>query len=258
MSARFSCRRMVPLLLSAASLGSPGSARATETAEGGVRGVNPADNLTKFEVQPRLGVINDAAGISTTTLTLKYDRAIQGRFGVNIELPLARFEGAGLSANGIGDVNLRGRYQTSLGPTIVIVGAEAVLPAASDDLLGTGKWQLNPTLAMVYPLGKTTFLAGVVKSINSVAGEDDRPDLRQVQLRTLLGYSSPKGWWVLADPQYFIDRREGDRAEFVFEAEYGRMIAQTTGIWLRAGGRLGGSWDRSDWTVGGGIRFISF
>lgn len=247
-------RALLPLLV----LGCGAVAVAADEAGGNVRGVNPADNLTKFEIQPRLGVIDDSAGISTTTLTLKYDRAIQGRFGVNVELPLARFEGQGLSANGNGDVNLRGRYQASLGRATVIVGAEAVLPVASEDLLGAGKWQLNPTLAAVFPLAGTTFLAGVVKSVNSVAGDDDRADLRQIQLRALLGYSSPKGWWLLADPQYWIDRRADDRGEFVFEAEYGRMIAPTTGIWLRAGSRVGGNWNRSDWSVGGGIRFISF
>jgi hypothetical protein len=227
-------------------------------APGAARGVNPADNLTKFELQPRLSAIDDSGGVSITTMTVKYDRAIQGRYGVNVELPIARFQAPGLAENGYGDLNVRGRFQTRVGRMTFIAGVEAVLPAASDDLLGSGKWQLNPTVAAVYPLARTTFLAGVIKSVNSVAGDDDRADLSQLQLRGLFGYSAPKGWWLLVDPQYWIDREANDRNEFVLEVEYGRMVGQTTGVWLRTGSRLGGNWNRGEWTVGGGIRFISF
>jgi len=235
-----------------------GIAHGQSSAPTAARGVNPADNLTKFELQPRLSVIDDTAGISITTLTVKYDRAIQGRYGLNFELPLARFQAPGFSANGYGDLNVRGRYQHSAGRMTFIAGAEAVLPVASDDLLGSGRWQLNPTLAAVYPLADTAFLAGVVKSFNSVASDGDRADISQLQLRALVGYSAPQGWWLLADPQYWVDRDADDRNEFVLELEYGRMVGQTTGVWLRAGSRLGGNWNRGDWTVGGGIRFISF
>jgi hypothetical protein len=30
------------------------------------------------------------------------------------------------------------------------------------------------------------------------------------------------------------------------------------GVWVRGGGHAAGSWNRQDWTVSGGIRFISF
>jgi hypothetical protein len=35
------------------------------------------------------------------------------------------------------------------------------------------------------------------------------------------------------------------------------MIGPKVGAWVRAGGHVGGSWPRQDWTVSGGIRFIS-
>lgn len=241
-----------------AGLWATGSVYAQDEAAGAARGVNPADNLTKSELLPRLNVVDDALGISIATLTFKHDRAIQGRYGVNLELPIARFHGPGIVENGIGDLNIRGRYQTRLGRVTLIAGIEAVLPIASDDLLGAGKWQLNPTVAAVYPLAPTTFLVGAVKSVNSVAGEADRAGLRQFQLRALVGYSAPKGWWVLLDPQYWIDRTTGDRGELLLELEYGRMVGGTTGVWIRGGSRVGGAWNRGDWTIGGGIRFISF
>ncbi|MFZ5787833.1 MAG: hypothetical protein ACOY3Y_15455 [Acidobacteriota bacterium] len=145
------------------------------------RGVNPADNLTKFEVLPKLTVLEDRAGVSSTTVTLKYDRAIKGIFGVNVELPLTRMEAPGTSENGLGDLNVRGRVQGKVGRWVFIAGAEAVLPVASDDALGSGKVQLNPTVVGVYAFSGSVFVAGVAKHLFSVAGDSDRADIRQGQ-----------------------------------------------------------------------------
>lgn len=81
-----------------------------------VRDVNPADNISKFEVLPRLTVVDGASSVSLITTTLKYDKAIRGKYGLNFEFPVfARFESPLASNNGVGDINLRFRIQgTSL------------------------------------------------------------------------------------------------------------------------------------------------
>lgn len=56
-----------------------------------VRGVNPADDLTKFEFLPKFTMLDSGSDTSITTTTFKYDRAIQGIYGVNFELPLGDF-----------------------------------------------------------------------------------------------------------------------------------------------------------------------
>ena len=75
-------------------------------ADGAVRGVNPADNLTKFEILPKFSSLDDDARISLWTTTLKFDQAIQGRYGLNLELPLAAFTSPFLDRTGIGDLNI--------------------------------------------------------------------------------------------------------------------------------------------------------
>ena len=70
-----------------AQVQAPAAAPATSE----VKGVNPADNLTKFELLPKYTRVDDDNDVSVSTFTLKYDRAIQGVYGLNIELPLARF-----------------------------------------------------------------------------------------------------------------------------------------------------------------------
>jgi hypothetical protein len=139
-----------------------------------------------------------------------------------------------------------------------IVGAEVVFPIASADTLGTGKYQLNPTVAGVYAFSPAVFLAAVAKHAFSVAGDSDRDDIVQGQYRLLLARSTKSGWWFLADPQLWVDYHRDARSQFSFECEVGKMIRPLTGVWLRAGSRLGGNWHRDDWSVSGGIRFISF
>ena len=82
--------------------------------------------------------------------------------------------------------------------------------------------------------------------------------MRQAQYRALVAYSSPKGWWLLGDPQLWVDFDQDNQTELALEVEAGKMVAPTVGAWVRGGGHAAGSWNRQDWTVSGGIRFISF
>jgi hypothetical protein len=229
----------------------------TATAQSGeARGVNPADNISKIELLPKVSVVDDAAGVSVTTFTLKYDRAIRGIYGINLELPLTRFESPSRSRNGVADLNVRGRAQFRMGRWTGIVGVEGVIPVATDDTLGSGKFQVNPTAVAVYPFSRSVFLALIAKQFVSVAGDDERADLRQGLYRALVAYSSPKGWWVLGDPQLYVDYDSAGRKDFQLEAEAGKMVGPMTGVWLRGGGHVGGNWTRNEWAISAGVRFI--
>jgi len=223
-----------------------------------VRGVNPADNLTKFEILPKFTMIDDDNATSIFTTTFKYDRAIQGIYGVNFELPVGYFDSPFADEFGIGDFNLRARYQHQNGRFTWIAGLEAVLSVATDDTLGSGKYQLNPVVGGVYAFSAQTFAAVTAKHLFSVAGDSDRADIVQGQYRIILAHTTKDGWWFLADPQLWVDYHVGGRIHFAPEIDVGRMISPTTGIWLRAGGHVAGNWDKDEWNVSGGIRFISF
>lgn len=220
------------------------------------RGVNPADNLTKIELLPQLRAFGDS---SITSLTLKYDHAIKRVFGINAELPLVRYSGRGTSDNGIGDLTLRGRAQHTWGRHTLIGAAEFLLPTATEDTLGAQQYTFDPILGYVYSFGHNIFGALVAKQFISLHNTDPAisSDINQGQYRMLLGYASNKGWWVLADPQVWVNFETG-RQEFLAELELGTMLNKTTGVWIRAGHRLGGNWRRNDWTVLMGIRFMRF
>ncbi len=223
-----------------------------------VRGVNPADNLTKFEILPKFTMLDAGNDISVSTMTFKYDRAFQGIYGLNFELPTSYFDSPFAEELGIGDLNVRARYQHQAGRWTFIAGAEAVFPIASDDTLGTGKYQLNPTVVAVYAFSAQTFAALAAKHLFSIAGDSERTDIVQGQYRLILAHTTPGGWWFLADPQLWVDYDNGSRIHFAPEVEMGKMINKTTGVWLRAGSHLAGEWKRDDWNISAGIRFISF
>jgi hypothetical protein len=223
-----------------------------------VRGVNPADNLTKFEFLPKFTMLDEGSNTSNSSTTFKYDRAIQGIYGVNFELPLGYFDSPASEEFGIGDLNLRGRYQHSFNAFTFVGGLEAVLPTASEDELGSGKLQLNPVLAGVYSFNPQTFAALTAKHFFSVAGESDRDDIVQGQYRLILARTTESGWWFLADPQLWVDYEKDDRVHFTTEVEIGKMLTPNTSIWLRGGGHIAGDWDKDDWTISAGFRFIKF
>lgn len=199
----------------------------------GAPGVNPKDNLTKGEAFVKFDRLE--GGGSLQALALKYDRAFDAASGGNVELPLIRLDVPALRVSGLGDVALRVRHVATSGPWSVIVAAEAVLPTASRDEFGSGKWQLNPVAGAVYALTPTSFDFVGYKHLFSVAGDDDRPDISDMQPRVLLARVWPQGYWALADLKY-TKALKGDRSESLdLEFEGGRMLAADLGAWVRVG-----------------------
>jgi hypothetical protein len=208
------------------------SAVAALAQETTAKGVNPKDNISKTEVIYRYDFLD--LGDYTQSLTFKFDRAFDAQWGGNIELPIVAFKGFGLDEVGLGDVQARVRYSTQAGTGTLVLGAEVVLPTASDDSLGRGKYQLNPAVGYVVPLTQTSFLYMGYKHYFSIAGDDARTDINESQPRLIAGYTSPAGWWLLGDVKY-TKSWETEAEQLDFEVEYGRMIGPSTGIWARIG-----------------------
>ena len=238
---------LAPVIL---SLGC-GVAQAQDSAGSAAPGVNPKDNITKTELIYRFDDLG--LGDHTQSFTLKYDKAFNANWGGNVEIPLVAFKGFGLNDAGLGDIQARLRYTTKLGTASVILGGELVLPTATDDSLGRGKFQFNPVGGAVLPLGQTSFLYLGYKHLFSFAGDGNRADINESQPRALVGYTSPKGWWLLGDLKYTHSwKTETEQADF--DVEIGRMVGPSTGVWTR----VGTSWLDSDRNASLllGIRFI--
>ena len=96
-------------------------------------------------------------------------------------------------ASGIGDT-VQSLFFSPKEPTasglIWGVGPVFLLPTATDDLLGSGKWGIGPTGVVLRQSGPWTYGA-LANHIWSVAGDEDRPDVNSTFLQPFVTYTTP-------------------------------------------------------------------
>jgi hypothetical protein len=101
---------------------------------------------------------------------------------------------------GLGDINPSlflspgnpGKLIWGAGPTFLI-------PTASDDVLGTGKFSIGPAVVVLVQPGKWT-LGALVSNLFSVAGSSDRADVNLMTLQYFVNYNLKKGYYLTSAP----------------------------------------------------------
>ena len=103
------------------------------------------------------------------------------------------------SASGLGDTN----YSLYLSPVdygdvIWGVGPSLMMPTASDDQLGSGKWSGGITaVALTQPGWGTMGILG--RQLWSFAGDDNRGDVNQTLIEPFANYNLDNGWFLITD-----------------------------------------------------------
>ena len=105
-----------------------------------------------------------------------------------------------LGTFGLGDINpsfffapaKTGKLIWGLGPTFL-------LPTASDDVLGSGKFSIGPTVVALTQPGHWT-LGVLVSNLFSVAGPSDRADVNSMTLQYFVNYNLKKGYFLTSQP----------------------------------------------------------
>lgn len=218
-----------------------------------VRGVNPADIDTRFDV---IGKYNWLPGDSYVyTSTLKFDYRATDKIGLNFELPVHghyHFGGVPIAGTmvgafddrGVGDLFARVRYIDRFGQWSLGGALEAVAPTATEQTLGSGKYQLNPAALAVYAWSPAVISAGVVKSYNSLGGEDGRADIRNVELRGIQAFMFPNKMFVTFDAKYTWELINTEDRWFEGAAELGYQFSPTLVGSVRASRKWGDREDR--------------
>jgi hypothetical protein len=101
---------------------------------------------------------------------------------------------------GLGDINpsfflspaAPGKLIWGAGPTFLI-------PTASDDVLGTGKFSIGPAIVALVQPGKWT-IGVLINNLWSVAGPRGRPDVNSMTLQYFVNYNLKKGYYVTIQP----------------------------------------------------------
>lgn len=221
-----------------------------------IPGIAPSRHVTSLELTPATMVINNSGGVSLDTLTAKMYYTFNPDYNIGIEVPLARYESPDKSVNGLGDVLLSAQAVHSVHRIDWGVKMETYLPTAGDELLGSGKLIVSPSVFAVYPFNSHFFIAAGYKQYFSVAGDGGRDDVNYSRFRLLVSYMDENQWWVTFDPQYYVDYKNWGQAELIWESELGMMINPGTAVYLKPGAHLGGNWQTRDWTLGIGFKIL--
>ena len=105
----------------------------------------------------------------------------------------------GDGATGLGDTN----YSLYFSPVkynkyIWGVGPSLMMPTATDDQLGSGKWSTGPTAVVLTQPGWGTM--GVLgRQLWSFAGDSDRAEVNQFLLEPFVNYNLENGWYLITD-----------------------------------------------------------
>ena len=104
------------------------------------------------------------------------------------------------STTGLGDVNFTAFLSPSKpGKFIWGVGPAIVLPTATDESLGSGKWSAGPSVVGLSIQGP--WVAGILMSnVWSFAGDSDRADVNFFLAQYFVNYNMDHGWYLVSAP----------------------------------------------------------
>lgn len=95
--------------------------------------------------------------------------------------------------NGLGDILATAFFSPAEGSIIWGLGPAFSIPTATNDLLGTKKFAVGPSLVVLGQPGKWT-VGGLFNQLWSVAGRSDRPDINSFYFQPFFAYGFTGGF----------------------------------------------------------------
>ena len=193
-----------------------------------------------LSIRPEFSSIGD--GIEQRALITRYDALILpalripgGSPGIvmRLELPASAADVHLAHASGVGDAYAQFfvvPYATRR--FALALGSGLILPTATDELLGGGKWIVAPVTAPVWRFPRGLFLVKV-QNLTSIAGDGARPDISHLLITPTFIRAVSEQWWVLLDTEtktkWNADGRTGVKSGF----QIGRVVAPGVGFWVK-------------------------
>lgn len=211
-----------PALAACLSLSAMASAHAQE-----VRGVNPAEIDSRADlIYKRINL--HPSGV-TEIWTAKYDYKLNTQWGLNFELPVAsKLSVLGVSVSGGGDLFARARWIVPVGSMTYGLSFETVLPIASDDALGTGRYQLNFAALAVKPWSSSFLTAVALKQTTSLGGDGHRDEFSNTDIRLVPVVILSNGWAITGEIRQTWEHRSNlswQRAEATLNKQFSAQWA---------------------------------
>lgn len=115
------------------------------------------------------------------------------------------------SKSGLGDITFMDIFMRSEDGFSWGLGPMLVMPTASNDLLGQGKWQIGTAAALV--TSRDWGLAGGLLTFQqSFAGDSDREKVKMLSVQPALFYNLPNGFYLRSSAVWTFDLQKHTRA----------------------------------------------
>ena len=214
-----------------------------------------------FSVRPEFYRVTDR--IWRTQVIARYDQAalrnrrwFGGKRGMllRMELPIVTADAPAVSrASGLGDSyaqlllipRLSGRFA-------IVAGSGLVLPTATSGLLGGGKWIAAPTFVPVVFLRGAGMAYVKVQDYVSFAGDEERPSVHFLLVTPTFIRTLGRQSWILLDSEMRTDWRGRRRTGNKSGVQYGRMLPNGVGLWIKPEVSWGGN-QTGDWNLKTGV-----
>jgi hypothetical protein len=101
---------------------------------------------------------------------------------------------------GLGDIN-ESLFFSPKNPGRIIWGVGPIVqfPTATDDVLGTGKWEAGPT-AVALTMPGHWVIGGLINNLWSFAGDNDRKKVSLLTFQYFINYNFSHGWYLTSSP----------------------------------------------------------
>ncbi|MBI3804220.1 MAG: hypothetical protein HY282_10715 [Nitrospirae bacterium] len=170
---------------------------------------------------------------------------------------------------GFGDVLLQAIVINRPSSTFAwMAGSQFILPTASQDQMGAGKYQIIPSAAARWTLTgqrEGSWFAPLVRYAVDVAGEDNRNRIREFQFAPSLNLTLTEGWFLnfypSSDIRYnFEAQRPGDSGKWFIPFDFlvGRKWSPTTIGTLEVSFPLVQQYQVYDFKIEANIYFLYF
>jgi hypothetical protein len=138
-------------------------------------------------------------------------------------IPLPEQAGA---QSGLGDLSYSAFFSPAgSGAVTWGVGPSFLIPTATEDRLGSGKWSVGPAVVALAMPGKWV-IGGLVQNTWSFAGDDDRNNVNFFFSQYFINYNLGQGWYLSSAPIITAnwEAEEGNKWTVPFGGGAGRMI----------------------------------
>lgn len=195
-----------------------------------------------FSIRPEIYSPN--RDTTQSALIFRYDRAqlaqrrwLPGKRGVifRFEMPLSTTAVSGAATQaGLGDAYAQLLTFPYLSRTFAFaVGSGLLVPTATDNLLGTGKWGVAPAAAPVWFFSNKAIFLVKFQNFSSFAGDAARPDYNFFLITPTYIHTLNPRWWVLLDGETKTDWQNNNTTSVRAGVQLGRAYGRGFSVWIK-------------------------